>query len=74
MVFRNQYRGKPITEECAVYLTCGWKGFDIDSWVKIVLDSLQGIAYKNDKQIRFLQIAMGIHKIINIEVVEMSKL
>lgn len=73
MVFRNQTNQKPFNGEVAVYITCGWKNYDVDSWVKIVLDSLQGIAYVNDNQVRFLQIAMMQNKKINIEVMEMGK-
>lgn len=74
LVFRNQYRGKPLSGKLSIFLSCGWKNFDIDGWVKIVLDSLEGIAYESDKQIRFMQIKMCEDKKITIELIDFETL
>jgi len=73
MVFRNQYKGRPIDGDVSIDLYCGWKNFDIDGWIKIVLDSLEGIAYRKDKQIRYMTVLMGDNKKILIEIQEMGK-
>jgi crossover junction endodeoxyribonuclease RusA len=53
-------RMKPLAGPVSVNLQIfrRHKRGDIDGWLKVSLDSLQGVAYKNDSQIRSLLVSM----------------
>ena len=51
-VCKSQYRGEMIEGEISVDLVISYpRKIDIDSMVKVILDSMQGIIFKNDSQI-----------------------
>ena len=56
MQWRSQYQGEPIQGKTSVSIEFGWNRMDIDSCVKSILDTLQGIAYINDKHVSKLSV------------------
>jgi len=54
--WRSQYHGEPIEGKTSVSIEFGWNRMDIDSCVKSILDTLQGIAYVNDKHVSKLSV------------------
>lgn len=57
---RAQAHGKPLTGLVAVNVRVfrKHKRGDIDGWLKVSLDSLQGVAFRNDSQVRSLLVVM----------------
>lgn len=54
----------PLTGDCAVFLTYYFptKSRDIDGSIKISMDTLQGIAFVNDRQVTILVVEKRIDK------------
>jgi Holliday junction resolvase RusA-like endonuclease len=75
-IIQNQWRAQckeqALTGNCSVSIRFGWSQMDIDSCIKPILDYLQGIAYKNDKQIVRLSIVRCKEKEITVEVTEIK--
>ena len=56
---REQHKGKVIKEDCELDITLFFgdkRRRDVDNFNKLVLDSLQGIVFEDDKQIQKLTI------------------
>ncbi len=49
--FNTQMVGPPLTGDVSLEIEFGWSRMDLDSCLKSILDTLQGIAYVNDKQV-----------------------
>jgi len=59
LLAKNQYKGEVMSTECDMKIALHFpdkRRRDIDNYNKLVLDSLEGIVYKDDKQIRKLTI------------------
>lgn len=58
---RYQYKGQPLKTSLSVYIRLYFadkRVRDIDNWNKILFDSLSGVIYEDDKQIKLLTIQM----------------
>lgn len=55
---KSQWQGEPLTDDVTlnVYLHLDTKRPDIDGYLKIILDSLDGIAYEDDRQVHELSV------------------
>ena len=56
---RMQYNGDPLNTSLSVYIRLYFadkRVRDIDNWNKILFDSLSGVIYEDDKQIKLLTI------------------
>lgn len=56
---KNQYKGKVIVGDCYVEIMLFFRDRrerDVDNYNKLLLDSLEGIAYENDKQVKKLTV------------------
>jgi len=56
---RNQYKGKVMSTDCDMEIILFFKDKrrrDVDNYNKLVLDSLEGIVYEDDKQIQKLTV------------------
>lgn len=61
-VAKNQYRGQPLKGPFEARITVHPKNdrlIDLDNCCKLALDSLQGIAYEDDKQCEVLIVRRG---------------
>lgn len=50
---KSQWQGEPLTDDVTlnIFLYLDSKRPDIDSYLKLLLDALDGIAYENDRQV-----------------------
>lgn len=56
---RNQYKGKVILANCDMEIILFFKDKrrrDVDNYNKLVLDSLEGVVYEDDKQVQKLTV------------------
>jgi Holliday junction resolvase RusA-like endonuclease len=61
--------GSPLAGPVSVEIEFGWTRMDLDSCLKSILDTLQGIAYVNDKQVTRIVLSRIPAPEINIKIV-----
>lgn len=54
--WKSQCQRSPLEGKVSVLIETGWNQYDIDGLIKQTLDSLQGIAYLNDRQVQELTV------------------
>jgi Holliday junction resolvase RusA-like endonuclease len=54
--WKSQAFRNPFVNPVSVVIETGWNQYDIDALIKQTLDSLQGLAYTNDRQVQELTV------------------
>jgi Holliday junction resolvase RusA-like endonuclease len=68
--WKSQSTDSIIDRKIAVQIQFGWPRMDLDSCIKPILDTLQGIAYTNDKQVESLLISRSRKDEIKVQLTE----
>jgi Holliday junction resolvase RusA-like endonuclease len=66
--WKSQTDDRLIDSKVGLKIMFGWPRMDIDSCIKPILDTLQGIAYKNDKQVDLIHVSRISENEIKIEI------